>query len=234
MPVHNQKTGEPIGELVNLSSEGAMFVTPEPVRTTTLLHCRVDLPQRILGRAEIIFKALCLWSRKNVRAGCWESGYRLKLTGIDAELVSYLVLSFKLRDWGDANMPQVRTVELDTRRTTVRCEFDSPVPIFDLHSYRQIGDLADLSFGGLRLFALEPIDKGAVLACRVRLPRKVFQQEYLIFEAECMWCRGKQDGRYETGLRISTISKEDAAIILHMLVHSDRIQRTKMRLQVVK
>ena len=75
--VFDRSSKQPIGNLVNLSADGAMFVTPEPIAVSTVLECRVELPDNILGSDHATFDAVCVWCRKNDKKGWYESGYQL-------------------------------------------------------------------------------------------------------------------------------------------------------------
>lgn len=233
--VYDGLTTELIGGLANLSPEGAMFITSGPIKASTSFRCRVELSPQILGLNEIVFDAECRWCRKNIKIDRWESGYSLKMTGINKELISYLTLSYKLDYWDDGNLRDVITIEMENRRKSARFELDEPLPVFELHNYRQIGVLADLSTQGVRLITHKPIDKNGLLCCRVMLSKKVFQQDYLIFDTKCMWCRKEKGSvKYESGHRITNISEQDAAIILHFLIHYAKAQQTSKRIHVVK
>lgn len=234
LTVHDCLTKQPMGKLVNLSPEGAMLVTSRPIRASTSFRCRVELPHRIMGHNDVFFNAECRWCRKNVKADRWESGYRLNVTGIDAELVQYLILGFKLCDWGEADLPDAKTRDMENRRRSDRHELCDPLPVFELRSYRQIGKLADLSMAGFRIITQKPIGKDDMLQCRVKLPKKIFQQDYLTLGARCMWCRKRtSDAHYESGHKIVNISEDDASVILHVLIHFAKAQQTKRRVQVV-
>ncbi|MEW5794798.1 MAG: PilZ domain-containing protein [Candidatus Zixiibacteriota bacterium] len=234
LKVHDHSTRELLGRLVNLSSDGAMLITPGPVKVSGTRRCAVQLVDQIMGRDEIIFDAECRWCRKNVKEDRWESGYRLTVTGIDAVLISYLILGLKLRFWGEEDLPDAKTVEKRNRRKSDRYELDRPLPVFERNSYRQIGELADFSLSGIRIITPKPVDKDTVLHCRVKLPEQVFQREYLVLDVRCMWCRQGESGLgYESGYSIVNISRQDASIILHLLVHKGKKQLDRPRMQVV-
>lgn len=235
LKVYNFSTSELIGELANLSSEGAMFITPEPIRESTSFRCRVPLSQPIMGHEELIFDAVCRWCRRNVGADRWESGYELTVTGIDIQLLSCLVLGFKLNSGHDEAMPEVRTVEMENRREATRFEFQEPMPVYEMHSYRQIGELADLSTLGIRMIGPKSFKKGSRVECRVRLPKHIFGQEYLCFQTTCMWCR-KRDFKdeYESGHQFCGLSEQDAAIILHLLIHSATTRLSEPRRKIIR
>lgn len=232
--VYDAKTGHLIGKLANLSAQGAMLVTSEAIKSSTVYSCRMELPQEILGHRFIEFTAECRWSRKNVELDRWESGYQLSLSGINAEMIEYLILGFKLCGWADPGLEGLQTVELESRRRSVRYEFDKPLPVFEKSNYRQIGVMADLSVEGMRLLTQKPIEQDQLIECRVKLPKPIFQQEYLILEAVCMWCRkGTRTAEHASGFRLVNVSRENAAIVLHLIIHYARPQSTKPRVQVI-
>jgi hypothetical protein len=233
--VYDRQTKQQIGKLVNLSSEGAMFITPRPAKASTTYQCRVELPLELLGQPEIIFDAECRWCRKNVKADQWESGYKLNVAGKHAKSISYLVLTLKLGYWGDENIADATTREMESRRRQIRYELEEMLPVYELQSYRQIGYLADLSIQGARLITKKRIKKDALNHCRVALSRSIPQQEYLVFDSMCMWCRRSSDGvQYESGHRIVNISEKDSAVLLNLLIHHAEAQLTTKRIQVVK
>lgn len=55
--VFDRESDKHIGGLANLSSEGAMFITQEPVQTLTAFQCRVELTRPIMDRNEVVFDA---------------------------------------------------------------------------------------------------------------------------------------------------------------------------------
>ena len=232
--VYNYTTGVPIGKLANLSADGAMLITENPVKTADVLKCRIGLNHKILGLSEIIFDAECRWCRRNIEAGRWESGYRLNMTGIHKGLISYLTLKYGLDEWGDESVDDVLTIELESRRNSTRFEFKDAFPVYEKKGYRQIGQMADLSAQGVRLVTGNPVAKDDLLTLRVMLPFKIFQQEYLIFDARCMWCKARPNSdEFDSGYKIEQISEKDAAIVLHLLIHHGQPRKTKKRIQIV-
>lgn len=91
--VFNRETDEHIGGLANLTPEGAMFITREPIKVTTLLECRVELPRKILDCDEFTFDAECVWCKKDDTRGWHESGYRLKnISDRNQDILTYIML----------------------------------------------------------------------------------------------------------------------------------------------
>ena len=233
--VYDRATEEPIGELVNVSPGGAMIVTKGPIKPSSFFKCRVDLPKKVMGYSDVFFDAECRWCRKNVAADRWESGYRLSLSGIDEYLVQFVSLGFELCEWGDNSIPDVTTVEMENRRRSVRFELDHPLPVYEPNSYRQLGTLADLSIGGCRLITYRPNGKDDLLPCRVKLPKRIFQRDYLILNLKCSRCRKLEGGtRYDSGYTIEGIAREDTAVILHLIMHHAKQQQCAKKIMPVR
>ncbi len=218
IPVVNRASGKRIGVLANLSAEGAMLITDGPIRSGTTLPCRVELPLPILDRETISFDAECRWCRKNVDEGRWESGYQLTMSGIDRQMVAYLSLSFALGECGEGGLSEPTVLLQEELRTTTRYGLKAPLPVYERHGYRAIGELIDLSIQGAGMITRLPVDKSRIVRCKIKLPKTIFGREYLLLDAECRWCRKVCEGRYESGYLLQNVSETDAAVILHLII----------------
>lgn len=104
LTVVDRETAQPIADLANLSTNGAMFVSQTTVDIGHLFKCRLELPQPILDRSEIKFDAECRWCMKSKIAGRYESGYRLmNVSQLDSEIISYLILRCVIDEWSYPN-----------------------------------------------------------------------------------------------------------------------------------
>lgn len=234
LTVVDRDTRQPVGTLVNLSNDGAMFVCDSPTKPGATLYCRLDLTRPIMGHSEVVFDAECRWCRKNIARNRWESGYRLSASNENAYLMSFLVLSYKLSESDETAIPDVRTVELTNRRRSVRFEFETPLPVFEEQDYRQIGTLADVSVDGFRIISAATVNRSDIVKYRVQLPKKIFEQEFLILTAQCRWCRKMKNGKqFESGYLFQQVAKQDAAVILHLIMHYARPQQCEKQILVV-
>jgi hypothetical protein len=150
------------------------------------------------------------------------------------ELLSYLVLRFVMGEWETPGPIGIGEAKVENRRKLQRYDAREHLPVREKNSSRHIGGLANLSMGGAMLITLEPVDKGCVLQCRVALPKRIFQRDYLIFEAECVWSK-KNDakGWYESGYRLRNVSEHNAVIIMHLLIHYFEERPTDAQVSVV-
>lgn len=100
LAVVDRETAQPIADLANLSPDGAMFISREPVTIGHLFKCRLELPQPILGRSDIWFDAECRWCMKTKTPGRYESGFSLmNVSELDSEVISYLILRSVIDEW---------------------------------------------------------------------------------------------------------------------------------------
>lgn len=88
--VVDRDTGDQIGDLTNLSEDGAMFITEEPIETSASFKCRMELPESIENQTEVTFDAECMWS--NQINGWSECGVKLlNISEVDASIMGYLM-----------------------------------------------------------------------------------------------------------------------------------------------
>jgi hypothetical protein len=225
---------QPLGELVNLSTDGAMLITSDPIKPASAFRCRMELRPHIMERSEVHFELECRWCRKNVTKSRWESGYRLTAFGDNVYILSFLVLAFKLCGWGDPSIPDAKTIDMPNRRKADRFEFTDRLPIYEHRGYREIGALVDLSVNGVRIISERPISKDDVLKCRLQLPQTVLQVEFLTLTLQCIWCRSKESAdQFESGHKFIGASKQDTAVLLHLMINHGNPKQGEKKILVV-
>lgn len=75
--VFEVESGDIIGRLLNLTDDGLMLLSEEPVEASKKFECRMILPGMIEGCKEIYFKIESRWCNKNKRANWYETGYKI-------------------------------------------------------------------------------------------------------------------------------------------------------------
>ena len=231
--IFDDNSGNYIGVLANISTDGMMFVTPEKIKSSSVLKCRLELFHPILDHDEIFFEAHHRWSRKNISKGWWESGYSITATEIDRELLSYLSLAFVIGKWTIPGVNDVKTTLAKNLRKTTRYEVKDQYLVYQQSSYHEIGKLADLSIAGSSFLTKKHVKVNTLFHCRVKLPKNIFQREYLVFDAECMWCKEDGDpGWYESGYKLHNVSEHDKVIISHLILYYLEEQKTEQRIRV--
>lgn len=64
IPVHDVINGGLFGELVNITSEGLMIMTDREIETQAIFQLSLELPEPLLGSAQLLLGADCLWCRR--------------------------------------------------------------------------------------------------------------------------------------------------------------------------
>jgi hypothetical protein len=233
MSVYDRRYKLLVGSLVNLSADGAMLVVERPLKSAAVLKCEVPLDQEINGCRSVIFDAECRWCRKNVATGEWEAGFRLTADKENSYILSVLMMGFKLCGWGDVSVPDAKTTEQANRRKSLRFEFDETLPVYEALSYRQIGTIGDISYEGFRIISDKPIREGQTITCRIKLPVVIFRMDYLTVTAQCVRSRQVGTGKYESGYLFTSMSKQDGAALLNLIIHHGHQQQSRKKILVV-
>ena len=72
------ETGKHVGHLVDITTEGIMMISEDTLRSGDDFSFKMLLPGTVTGRDEIIFKARCLWCRKDFNPDFYVSGFKIE------------------------------------------------------------------------------------------------------------------------------------------------------------
>lgn len=95
LEVFDQLTGANLGRVVNISSEGLMLISNEPIDTGSVYQLDLKLPHPIKKRGTISFGAESVWTTPTTQPGSHWTGFRI----IDASDDSILVIDELIFDW---------------------------------------------------------------------------------------------------------------------------------------
>jgi hypothetical protein len=76
--IFDNETGANIGHLVDITTQGIMMISEEPVPAGKDFSFRMQLPTTITGREEIQFSARSLWCKKDFNPDFYVSGFQIK------------------------------------------------------------------------------------------------------------------------------------------------------------
>ena len=117
-------------------------------------------------------------------------------------------LSFVLDHLESPGIKEPKIVQLENRRYNTRYEPKNFFPVLAQQNSVQIGEIVDISQGGI------------IVEYRAKLPKRIFQRDYLFFKAECRWVsKDEHTGKYKIGLKFISLSQQDSVIILHLIIH---------------
>ncbi len=73
--VFDINTDQVIGHLVDITTEGFMIMSEEPLKIDTIYQLRIDLPEEILGSRQITFEAKSIRCEKDVNPDFCNTGF---------------------------------------------------------------------------------------------------------------------------------------------------------------
>jgi len=75
--VFGENAEQPVGHLVDITTEGMMLISEEPVETGKVLQLRVVLPAKIEESKEISLSAKAMWCREDENPAFYNTGFKL-------------------------------------------------------------------------------------------------------------------------------------------------------------
>lgn len=93
--IFDSNTGVIVGHLVDITTQGIMLISEEPVPMGKDYSFRMHLPATIIGREKIEFSAHCLWCKKDINPDFFVSGYQIKaISPEEAQIIKELINSY--------------------------------------------------------------------------------------------------------------------------------------------
>jgi PilZ domain len=75
--VFEKNADQPIGHMVDISAEGMMLISEDPIKTGNVFVLRMVLPVEIDGSREIIFSAESRWCKEDENPDFYNTGFQL-------------------------------------------------------------------------------------------------------------------------------------------------------------
>jgi hypothetical protein len=97
--VFDQKTEKLLGHLVDITSEGIMLVSEQPIEINRPYKVRMALPTEILKREFMVFEAVSLWTKRDVNPDFFATGF--SISGVaeeDVVVVERLINRYGFND----------------------------------------------------------------------------------------------------------------------------------------
>jgi len=97
--IFDRNTTRLIGHLVDITPEGVMLMSEEPIETNTTLQLRMGLPKEIKKSKEITFDAKSLWCKKDINPDFYDTGFELLDVPREVvEIIKRLIRDFQFQD----------------------------------------------------------------------------------------------------------------------------------------
>lgn len=97
--VYDRDSGILLGRILDLTPEGAMMISDEPVDMSAEYQCRMVMPIMVGMRRELNFDAEVRWTRENNKWEWFETGFKFKdLTDADRDLIEELIGAWVIKE----------------------------------------------------------------------------------------------------------------------------------------
>ena len=95
--VFDRKTGKHLGLLGNLTTDGLMIISEEPVEVETQFELRIELPEDIYPKNDINLSGESLWCDSDIDPKFFNVGFQiLAICQQDLELIDIVVKEFEV------------------------------------------------------------------------------------------------------------------------------------------
>lgn len=95
--VFDAETGSVRGYVNNISPDGLMLLSASPIPLHARMKLRMELPEPIEGRREILFEVINAWTTNDDRMDFYDAGFRFEpLTAKDRECIARLMCDYGL------------------------------------------------------------------------------------------------------------------------------------------
>lgn len=99
LKTYDRTNDQLIGHVVDLTTEGVMLLSENPIEPDTAFRLRVELPETIRGRTDITFDAESIWCKKDVNPDFYDTGFRLlTVSREDVALIEVLIQTYSFQN----------------------------------------------------------------------------------------------------------------------------------------
>ena len=95
----DRDTGQLLGHLANLTVEGAMIISDEPLETEKVYRLHMDLPDQGFGKAHLEFDAKSIYCQPDINPQFYNTGFQfVNISPRDVGIIESIVKEYKIRD----------------------------------------------------------------------------------------------------------------------------------------
>lgn len=96
--VLDRKSAQLLGNVADITGEGIMIISPQPIPVDQDFELRLDLPQHIFGIEYIDLKAHSIWCNPDIDPTLFNTGFQLlDVSPEDAEIIARIIKEYDIR-----------------------------------------------------------------------------------------------------------------------------------------
>jgi len=93
-------SGEVVGRIGNLTSEGLLLCSDRPLATGETFRLQIQLPDEIAGRTRVDLEARSLWTQRAMDPTCYATGFEiLHISDSDRNVIELLIQDAVFQRW---------------------------------------------------------------------------------------------------------------------------------------
>jgi hypothetical protein len=97
LQVLDRGTGQLVGRLADITTEGLMLISPEPIEEKKVFEVKMVLPTEIQGDKAVTFDAESIWCQQDVNPDLYVTGFRfLKVAQKDIRIIEDLTFDYEI------------------------------------------------------------------------------------------------------------------------------------------
>lgn len=90
--VFDNKTGDLLGYLADITTEGLMIMSEQPIPSNQAYELKIDVHSQLTQEKSIVLTATSLWSKKSLNPDIYDSGFAINELSTDAyRAVSHII-----------------------------------------------------------------------------------------------------------------------------------------------
>jgi hypothetical protein len=97
--VYGEDPGKPIGHLVDITTEGIMLISEDPIETGRVFRLRMVLPAEIDGKREVLLTAESRWCSEDENPAFYDTGFRLtEFSPEQTKIIEHLIQNYCFKE----------------------------------------------------------------------------------------------------------------------------------------
>jgi len=96
--IYDRQSGQPLGNVADITLEGAMVISNHPLPTGEDYQLRLDLPEHIFGTDYLDLEGKSIWCQPDIDPDFYNTGFKLQnVTKEEAHIIEQIIKKYGIR-----------------------------------------------------------------------------------------------------------------------------------------